>query len=52
MRKFNLCNFVKHTVIRQINAAVNGEYLADLINPDTGILTGTVSKIIHTLLVS
>ena len=52
VREFNLCNLVERTVIQQINAAVNDEYLADLIDPDTGILTGTVPTILHTLFAS
>ena len=52
VREFNLCNLFKRTVIQQINAAVDNEYLVDLINPDTCIITGTVSTILHTLFVS
>ena len=52
VRKFNLCNLVELTVIQKINAAVNYKYLEDLIDPDTGILTGTVPTILHTLFIS
>ena len=46
---FNLCSLVQHTIIHQINAAVDSEYLADLINDETSLLTGTIPKIIASL---
>ena len=52
MREFNLCNLFKRNVIQQIKAAVNYKYLVDLIKSDTGILTGTVPTIHHTLFAS
>ena len=42
---FNLCNLVERTTIKQINAAVDYECLADLINNETGILIGTMPDI-------
>ena len=52
VQEFNPCNLIERTVIQQINSAVNDEYLADLINPDTDILTRTFPTILHTLFAS
>ena len=49
LREFNLCNLVERTIIQQINKAVDDECLADLIDEETGLLTGTVPEILKNL---
>jgi hypothetical protein len=46
---FKACNLIERTIIQQINTALDKECLADLIDDETGLLTGTVPEILHTL---
>ena len=43
---FNLCNLFERTIIQQIHAAVDYEYLADLIDDETGLVTCTIAEIL------
>jgi hypothetical protein len=46
---FNACNLIEQTIVQQINTALDEDCLTDLINDDTGLLEGTIPKIIQTL---
>ena len=43
---FNLCNLVKCTIIQKINASVDFECLADLVDNEISLLTGTIPEIL------
>jgi hypothetical protein len=49
MAIFKECNLIKHTIIQQINTAIDEDCLADLIDDETGLLEGTVAHIIQEL---
>jgi hypothetical protein len=44
-----MCNLIEHTIIQQINTAVDSDCLADLIDDDTGLLKGPVPHIMKKL---
>jgi hypothetical protein len=46
---FNVCDLIERTIIQKINTAVDQECLADLIDDETGLLTGTIPEIIKSL---
>jgi hypothetical protein len=46
---FNSCDLIKRTIIQQINTALDDDCLADLLDDDTGLFTGTVPEIIQNL---
>lgn len=46
---FNACQLVERTIVQQINTAVDDDCLADMIDDETGLLTGTVPEIFQHL---
>jgi hypothetical protein len=49
MEIFKACNLIERTIVQQINTALDEDVLADLIDDETGLLTGTVPEILQTL---
>jgi hypothetical protein len=46
---FKSCNLIERTIVQQINTALDEDVLADLIDDETGLLTGTVPEILQSL---
>ncbi len=49
MVTFKACNLIKGIIIQQINTAIDEDYLANLIDNETGLLEGTVPQIMRKL---
>ena len=49
MIAFNNCNIIEHTIVQQINTALENDVLADLIDESTSILVGTIPDIMAEL---
>jgi hypothetical protein len=49
MEIFKSCNLIERTIVQQINTALDEDVLADLIDDETGLLTGTVPEILQSL---
>jgi hypothetical protein len=46
---FKTCHLIERTIVQQINTALDEDVLADLIDDETGLLTGTVPEILQNL---
>ena len=49
MVAFNDCTIIKHTIVQQINTALDNDVLADLIDDSTGLLIGAIPEIVGEL---
>jgi hypothetical protein len=49
MAIFQACNLIEHTIIQQINTALDEDCLANLIDNDAGLQKGTIPEILQTL---
>jgi hypothetical protein len=49
MEAFKACNLIEHTIIQQINTAIEEDCLASLIDDNTGFLKGMVPQILKEL---
>jgi hypothetical protein len=52
LKMFQQCNLIERTIIQQINTAIDDDCLADMIDDETGLLTGTIPEIFEELYTS
>jgi hypothetical protein len=49
LKLFTNCNLIERSILQQINAALDDDCLADLLDDETGLLIGTIPELFETL---